>query len=86
MIDKRSGKVEYAVMSFGGFLGMGQSYHPLPWQVLDYDERQGGYVVDLDKERLQGAPTFRRDENPGWGDRNYEQGIHDYYKAAPYWA
>ena len=61
MIDKRSGKVAYAVMSFGGFLGMGESYHPLPWEVLDYDERQGGYVVDLDKERLQNAPILRRE-------------------------
>ncbi|MBA3520628.1 MAG: PRC-barrel domain-containing protein, partial [Rhizobiales bacterium] len=52
MIDKRSGQVAYAVMSFGGFLGMGESYHPLPWKVLTYDESQGGYVVDLDKERL----------------------------------
>jgi hypothetical protein len=43
MVDKRSGKVEYAVMSFGGFLGMGDSYHPLPWSVLNYDTSKGGY-------------------------------------------
>ena len=64
MIDKRSGQVGYAVMSFGGFLGMGESYHPLPWDVLDYDERQDGYVVDLDKERLQNAPHYQATETP----------------------
>jgi hypothetical protein len=57
MIDKYTGQVAYAVMSFGGFLGMGESYHPLPWKVLTYDTRQGGYVVDLDRSRLEGAPS-----------------------------
>ena len=52
MIDKYSGQVAYAVMSFGGFLGMGESYHPLPWRKLTYDTRQGGNVVDLDRTRL----------------------------------
>jgi hypothetical protein len=51
MIDKISGQVAYAVMSFGGFLGIGERYHPLPWRVLKYDTRQGGYVVDLDRRR-----------------------------------
>jgi hypothetical protein len=86
MIDKRSGKIAYAVMSFGGFLGMGSDYHPLPWNTLKYDTRQGGYVVGLTKEQLEGAPRFGQSEAPAWGDRNYEQRIHDYYKADPYWA
>jgi hypothetical protein len=86
MIDKRSGKIAYAVMSFGGVLGIGNDYHPLPWNTLKYDTRQGGYVVGLTKQQLEGAPTFNRDQAPAWGDRAYEQGIHDYYKAAPYWA
>src|SRR6202049_1382167 len=58
MVDKISGQVAYAVMSFGGFLGMGESYHPLPWRVLKYDIRQGGYVVDFDRRRLDGAPSY----------------------------
>jgi hypothetical protein len=86
MIDKRSGKIAYAVMSFGGFLGVGNSYHPLPWNTLKYDTRQGGYVVGLTREQLEGAPSFARGETPAWGDRGYEEGIHAYYKAAPYWA
>ena len=49
MIDKASGKVAYAIMSFGGFLGIGSQYHPLPWSVLKYDTNLGGYVVNLDK-------------------------------------
>src|SRR5712671_972862 len=64
MVDKRSGKVEYAVMSFGGFLGMGDSYHPLPWNVLNYDTTQGGYVVDLDKSRLEGGPSYKAGQEP----------------------
>ena len=84
MIDKRSGKIAYAVMSFGGFLGMGNDYHPLPWNTLKYDTRQGGYVVGLTKQQLEGAPRAAR-RKPAWSDRDYEQGIHDYYKAAPYW-
>jgi hypothetical protein len=83
MIDKRSGKVAYAVMSFGGFLGIGQSYHPLPWDVLDYDERQGGYVVDVDKEHLQNAPSYGVNDSPDWSDRKYGRQIDDYYGVPP---
>ena len=61
---KISGKVAYAVMSFGGFLGMGDSYHPLPWHVLTYDTGQAGHVVDLDRSRLEGAPTDGTNEAP----------------------
>jgi len=58
MIDKYTGQVAYAVMSFGGFLGIGESYHPLPWKMLTYDIRLGGYVVDIDRRRLEGAPSY----------------------------
>lgn len=86
MIDKRSGKIAYAIMSFGGFLGIGEQYHPLPWSTLKYDTRQGGYVVGLTKEQLQGAPSYGLKETPAWGDRAYESRIHDYYKTTPYWS
>ena len=84
MIDKRSGQVAYAIMSFGGFLGMGESYHPLPWKVLDYDTSMGGYVVDLDKDRLEGAPAYASSERPDWRDREYTKRIDTYYGVAPY--
>ena len=85
MIDKMSGKVAYAVMSFGGFLGIGDRYHPLPWNVLTYDTGQGGYVVDLDKARLEGAPSYARDEMPNMADRDWGRRVHDYYGTTPYW-
>ena len=85
MLDKRSGKIGYAVMSFGGFLGIGERYHPLPWATLKYDTRQGGYVVGLTKEQLEGAPTYAANETPAWGDRAFETRIHDYYRVQPYW-
>jgi sporulation protein YlmC with PRC-barrel domain len=67
MIDKQSGKVAYAIMSFGGFLGVGEDYHPLPWNTLKYDTRQGGYVVGLTREQLESAPTYARTDTPAWG-------------------
>jgi sporulation protein YlmC with PRC-barrel domain len=68
MVDKRSGKVAYAVMSFGGFLGMGSDYHPLPWEQLSYDRSKGGYVVDLSREQLEAAPTYSDAEAAIWDD------------------
>jgi hypothetical protein len=85
MIDKISGKVAYAVMSFGGFLGIGERYHPLPWSVLTYDTGMGGYVVDLDRSRLEGAPTYAANENIDWNDRAWDQRVSDYYGTRPYW-
>lgn len=79
MVDKRSGQVSYAVMSFGGFLGIGESYHPLPWRVLTYDTTLGGYVVDLTRERLQGAPSYTSAAVPDWADRSYGRRLDDYY-------
>ena len=78
MIDKKSGRVSYAVLSFGGFLGIGESYHPLPWKALTYDPSQGGYVVDLDKSKLESAPSYRAGEEPVY-DRAYGRSVYDYY-------
>ena len=78
MIGKRSGRVEYAVMSFGGFLGLGESYHPLPWDVLDYDTGKGGYVVSIDKDKLEQAPWYDRASQPAF-DRPYGENVYSYY-------
>ena len=85
MIDKKTGKVAYAVMAFGGFLGMGNDYHAIPWPMLKYDTAKGGYVTNLSKDKLQGAPHFARGSDPGWGNRDYETKVHDYYGVGPYW-
>ncbi|MBN9508959.1 MAG: PRC-barrel domain-containing protein [Alphaproteobacteria bacterium] len=79
ILNKASGRTEYAIMSFGGFLGIGDSYHPLPWQAMRYDERQGGYVVDLDRSRLEGAPSYKVGETGLWDDPQYAHRVSDYY-------
>ena len=84
MLEKRSGKVAYAVMSFGGFLGFGDDYYPLPWALLTYDEALGGYKVDVTDEQLEGSPKFARD-NWDFGDRAKEAALFDYYGTPPYW-
>jgi sporulation protein YlmC with PRC-barrel domain len=87
-IDKLSGKVAYAIVSFGGFLGIGERYHPVPWSVLRYDTDLKGYVAPLTKEQLNEAPTFDRSELSGWDDSAYREGVYGYYGpygAAPYW-
>jgi hypothetical protein len=85
MIDKRTGKVAYAVMSFGGFMGMGDDHYPLPWPMLTYNERLGGYEVNISEEQLRGAPKYSQSESWDWNDRNREQRVHDYYRIPPYW-
>jgi PRC-barrel domain len=84
MMDKYSGRVGYAVMSFGGFLGIGESYHPLPWRMLNYDPRQGGYVVDLDRRRLETAPSYAANGAPDWADTSYGHRVDRYYGVTPY--
>lgn len=73
MVDKVSGQVAYAVLSFGGFLGIGETYHPLPWNALTYATELGGYVVEIDRRTLEGAPSQGPGEDPfsdpGFGDR-----------------
>ncbi|WP_234730449.1 PRC-barrel domain-containing protein [Acidocella facilis] len=83
MLDKRSGHVTYAVMSFGGFLGIGEKYHPLPWHLLTYNEERGGYIVDLDKHRLEGAPSYAVSQTPDWSTGAYGSSIDKYYGDQP---
>jgi hypothetical protein len=78
MVGKRSGEVAYAIMSFGGFLGIGQKYHPLPWNALTYDTSKKGYVVDADKERLMRAPNYAAGEDP-FSRPEYGQQVRDYW-------
>ena len=79
MLAKNSGKAAYAIMSFGGFLGIGEKFHPLPWEVLTYSPEYDGYVVELDRTRLEGAPSYAADETSIWDDPAYSRSITDYY-------
>jgi PRC-barrel domain len=78
MVSKRSGQVAYAVMSFGGWLGMGESYHPLPWHTLTYETDRGGYVINLTKERLRSAPSHKAGQDTS-SDSSYWRRVKDYW-------
>ena len=78
MVDKVSGQAEYAVLRYGGFLGMGQRYYPLPWRVLTYHRDAGGYVIDMLARDFEDAPSFDRDSEPEF-DREYGRRVHSWY-------
>jgi len=85
VLDKLSNNIMFAIVSFGGFLGMGEKYHPIPWGALKYDEREGSYVVSFTKEQLKAAPAdsieeLTKDDGMAYRDRAY-----DYYKTPRYW-
>ena len=82
MIDKLTGKVAYAVVTFGGFLGIGAERRTLPWSVLNYDVDMGGYVVDVAPDVLKKAPLYSDDSrrDPAWNDQ-----VHGVFGVAPYW-
>src|ERR1700722_15680066 len=80
MLDKVSGQVRYAVLEFGGFLGVGTDRYPIPWKVLKYSTDKGGYVVPLDKSRLDQAPKYRDDSAPIY-DTEYGNRIDRYYDS-----
>jgi len=84
MIDKISGKVAYAVVSFGGFLGMGEDYYPVPWPNLKYDTCLGGYRVGITEDQLKGAPKYNRNREWDWSDRANDRRVYDYY-GTPIW-
>jgi hypothetical protein len=80
---KQSGKVGYAVMSFGGFMGIGEDFFPLPWSLLTYNPRLEGYEVNISEAQLKGAPKYNTHENWNWDSRT--RTIDDYYKSQPNW-
>ncbi|MEP9365724.1 PRC-barrel domain-containing protein [Xanthobacter sp. VNH20] len=84
MIDKRSGKVAYAVLTFGAVLGLGGDHHPVPWAALKYDTRQGGYVTGVTIAQLQDAPPWP-DEQDFDTRRAAEQRLHGHYGLQGYW-
>ena len=82
VIDKVSGKIAYAVMGFGGFLGLGEDHYPVPWNKLVYDTHLEGFVTDITEEQVKGAP----DRSENWRtDRDWERRAHEHYGAPLYW-
>jgi PRC-barrel domain protein len=78
ILDKPTGGVAFAVLSFGGFLGLGQKYHPVPWALLAYDADRDSYIVNVDKAMLDGSPSYRPDDAPEFNDA-YGERIATYY-------
>ena len=82
VIEKVSGRITYAVMSFGGFLGLGQDHYPIPWAALRYDPELGGYVTDITEDQLRAAPERPED----WvRDRRWEETAHAHFGLPFYW-
>jgi len=81
MLDMRTGKVNYAVLSFGGFLGMGEKLFAVPWNALKLDTVNERFILDVDKDRLKNAPGFDKDHWPDMADQNWQNKIHAYYKT-----
>ena len=85
MIDKATGRIAYAVLSFGGFLGIGDRYYPLPWEKLSYNQEVAGYIVDIDRKILEGAPSFSDQAAVSWDDDAWGRDVYSYYGIHPYW-
>ena len=83
MIDKRSGRVAYAVMTFGGFLGLGENEYPVPWNALTYDTNLEGFVTRITADQLKSAPTLVAEHT--WNDRAWETKLHQHYGTPTYW-
>lgn len=79
MLDMRSGRVSYAVLSFGGFLGMGQKLFAVPWEALELDTSEKRFVLNVEKERLKDAPGFDKNHWPDMADQSWAREIHSYY-------
>jgi hypothetical protein len=87
-LDKRTGKVAYAILSFGGIMGIGEKHQPLPWSVLKYDTELSGYKVSITREFLALAPKLNVSDLSGWDDTPDREAFHAYYGphgASPYW-
>jgi sporulation protein YlmC with PRC-barrel domain len=85
MIDIPTGRVAYAVLSFGGFLRMGNKLFAVPWDVLKVDEDRKCFILDVEKSRLENAPGFDKDNWPDMADSSWGTQIYNYYGRTPYW-
>ena len=85
MLDVESGRIAYAVLSFGGFLGMGSKLFAIPWSALTLDTEEKRFILDVPKEKLENAPGFDKDRWPSMADPTWARELHAYYDVSPYW-
>ena len=85
MIDIPSGRIAYAVLSFGGFLGMGNKLFAVPWSALKVDEDEKCFILNVDKRTIEQAPGFDKDNWPDMSNTSFGTEISSYYKVSPYW-
>ena len=85
MLDVQSGRIAYAVLSFGGFLGMGTKLFAIPWSALALDTEEKRFILDVPKEKLENAPGFDKDHWPAMADQSWARELHSYYDVTPYW-
>jgi sporulation protein YlmC with PRC-barrel domain len=85
MLDVSGGRIAYAVLSFGGFLGVGSKYFAIPWSALALDAGEQRFILNIAKDRLENAPGFDKDHWPSMADRDWATQVHQYYDVAPYW-
>ena len=84
VLDLRNGRVAYAVLDFGGFLGMGNKLFAVPWKAMTLDTENKCFVLDIDRTRLENAPGFPKDEWPSHADFSFINEVHAYYGLDPY--
>lgn len=85
MLDVPSGRIAYAVLSFGGVLGIGDKLFAIPWSALTLDADRECFVLDIDKEQLKNAPGFDKDHWPSMADPTWGSDVHSFYNRRPYW-
>jgi sporulation protein YlmC with PRC-barrel domain len=85
MLDVRAGRIAYAVLSVGGFLGIGEKYFAIPWRAFTMDTDNHRFILDVDKQRLENAPGFDKDHWPSMADQSWATQVHTYYSTRPYW-
>lgn len=85
ILDKQTGRVAYLVLSFGGFLGMGEKLFALPWNAITHDPNEDYFILNRSKESLKNAPGFNKEHWPDMADQKWGRTISDYYGTRPYW-
>ncbi len=86
MIDPRAGRVAYAILSFGGFMGLGNKLFAVPWNAMDLDTDRHAFVLDIDKDRLRDAPGFDKNNWPDLMTADWRDRVHTFYNQTPYWS